>query len=188
MMNARMLVTLAAMGLAACGGNDNPAATAAAAPPSAPAQQAAADPDTGRVSGRLGAREIDLAFWPGQSDHRVSGGQGSVSIMTRPVAPGDGLGSLSLGFEGFDLPAQAPGHAEVTIRVLGSNPPSHYRADLDDGLQITIERIEAQGERLAVAGRISGELTRQEMISKRRSKDDTLPFDLRFDGSVAPLQ
>jgi hypothetical protein len=187
-MNIRILVTLGAIGLAACGGNDSAASSAAAAAPSVPAQAAAADPVTGRISGRLGAGEIELAFWPGQSDHRVTGGQGSVSIMTRPVAPDDGLGSLSLGFEGFDLPARKPGQAEVSIRVLNSAPPSHYRADLDDGLQITLERVEAQGERLAVAGRISGELTRQEMISKRRSGDDTLPFDLRFDGSVAPLQ
>jgi hypothetical protein len=94
------------------------------------------------VSGTIGDRSVTGEIWAEQSDFYGDGSAGGVSIMTRPVARDEGLGSISIGFEGSDFPGGDFIHFEISIRDSAAESMSEYYADLDQDLHIAITRSE----------------------------------------------
>jgi len=138
----------------------------------------AAEPG-GRIEGVVGDREISVEMDPNQSDWYGDGNSGGVSVLSRPIAPKDGFGRISIGFEGSDFRDGRFIDFEVDLGVAGS-PGIVYRATLDDGLEVTLERIETHGELLHIEGRVRGTLIRQEVRSGKRDEGDFLEFELNF--------
>jgi hypothetical protein len=141
----------------------------------------------GTVTGTIGERSVTVEVWAEQSDFYGDGNSGGVSIMTMPVARDEGLGSISIGFEGSDFLAGNFLSFEVNIRDSAAATMSDYYADLDQDLDVTITRAEKQGEALSLSGTVKGTLIWRQLmpISERRTDNSRqLPIELTFDAVV----
>lgn len=138
----------------------------------------------GLIEGVAGEQRISIELDPNQSDAYSDGNSGSVSIMSRPVAPQDGLGRIAIGFEGSDFRAGRFSNFEVDLGVAGESGVV-YRATLDDGLEVTVEHIELRDDLLHVEARVRGNLTRQEPRTRVRDDADVQAIDLRVSVRVA---
>ena len=138
----------------------------------------AAEPG-GRIEGVVGERDIVVDMDIDQSDWYGGGNTGGVSMTSRPVSPQDGLGRLSIGFEGSDFQAGRFHNAEVDLSVIGARGVV-YRATLDDGLELNIQHAAAQDGLLHLHGQARGTLTRQQFPERTRDDADTLEIDLSF--------
>ena len=139
------------------------------------------------VSGTIGDRSVTGEIWAEQSDFYGDGSAGGVSIMTRPVARDEGLGSISIGFEGSDFPGGNFIHFEISIRDSAAESMSEYYADLDQDLHIAITRSEKNDGTLSIAGTVQGTLIWRQLmpISERREDPSRqLPINLAFDAVV----
>ncbi len=137
-----------------------------------------ADPG-GRLEGLIGEREVSVELDVDQSDWYGDGNAGGVSMMSRPIAPKDGLGRFSIGFEGSDFRAGRFSNFEVDLGMVGS-PGVYYRADLDDGLEVSFDQITREGELLVLEGRVRGTLTSQHLRDRTRDADDRLEIEIDF--------
>lgn len=138
----------------------------------------AADPG-GVFQVMLGEREVSVELDVDQSDWYGDGNSGGVSIMSRPIAPKDGLGRFSIGFEGSDFRAGRFSNFEVDLGIVGS-PGAYYRATADDGLEVSFDQITREGELLVIEGRVRGTLTRQQFPERTRDADDRLEIAIDF--------
>lgn len=105
-------------------------------------------------------------------------------MMSRPVSPQDGLGRLSIGFEGSDFQAGSFHNAEVDLSVIGARGVV-YRASRDDGLELSIQHATAQDGLLHLQGQALGILTRQQFPQGTRDDADTLAIDLSFSVQIS---
>lgn len=138
----------------------------------------AADPG-GLIKGTIGDRDISIELDASQSDWYGDGNSGGVSMMSRPIAPKEGLGRISIGFEGSDFRAGRFSNFEVDLGVVGA-PGVSYGATVDEGLEVTLDRIEVQGDVLQLEGRVRGTLVRQEPSRGTREPGDTREIELNF--------
>lgn len=145
---------------------------------------ASAQSTPGTVTGTIGSLTITAQVWSEQSDFYGDGNAGGVSIMTRPVAPEDGLGAISIGFEGSDYMGNDLSSFEINIRDNAAENMSDYNGDLDQDIQISISRAEKQGGTLSIAGTIKRTLIWRQLMPISERKEDParlLPVDLVFD-------
>lgn len=138
----------------------------------------AADPG-GVFQVMLGEREVSVELDVDQSDWYGDGTAGGVSMMSRPIAPKDGLGRFSIGFEDLDFRAGRFSNFEVDLGIVGS-PGVYYRATDDDGLELSFGQITRQGELLVMEGQVRGTLTRQHLRDGTRDADDRLEIAIDF--------
>ena len=146
-----------------------------------------AEEGANRISGTVGDLEIDVPIWGEQSDFYGDGNSGGVSIMTKPVAPDQGLGAISISFEGSDFQNSSFSSFEVSVADIEAGNMSSYFADLDNDLQIEVIQAEKQDGALSLSGSVQGTLTwRKLMPISERAKDPTrqLPVALEFDVTV----
>lgn len=135
------------------------------------------------ISGTIGELEVNVPIWADQSDFYGEGNGGGVSILTRPVAPDNGLGTVSIGFEGSDFSGGNFTNFEINIADIAAGNMSGYYSDLDHDIQIAITKAEIRDGLMSIAGTIQGMLIwRQLMPISERKEDPTrlLPVDLTF--------
>lgn len=143
-----------------------------------------ADDELGTISGTIGETQFNVPIWTEQSDFYGDGNSGGVSIMTRPVARDDGLGTLAMGFEGSDFAKGAFTSFEITIGDVAAENRSEYFVDLDQELQVVITRGEKRGDSLFLAGTVRGTLIWRQLMPVSGRKEDSsrqLPVELAFD-------
>ena len=149
-----------------------------------------AEPAMNMINGTIGDLEISVPIWSEQSDFYGNGNSGGVSILTRPVAPDQGYGALSIGFEGFEFPGGELFSLEVNVADIDANNTSGYFADLDSGLQIHVTRSEYMDGSLSISGEIQGTLIWRQLtpIAERREDPSRrLPVDLEFNAILESL-
>lgn len=142
-----------------------------------------AEPTLNMISGTIGDLEINTAVWSEQSDFSGGGNSGSVSILTRPVAPDQGLGILRIGFEGADFMGGDIFSAEVGLSDTGAENMSEYSVDRDDGLELLITRSESMDGALSISGKVQGTLTWRQLMPIAERREDAsrrLPIELEF--------
>jgi hypothetical protein len=146
-----------------------------------------AEEGANRVSGTVGDLVIDVSIWSEQSDFYGNGNSGGVSIMTKPVAPDQGLGAISISFEGSDFQNSSFSSFELSVADIEAGNMSGYFADTDNDLQIEVIQAKKQDGVLSLSGSVQGTLTwRKLMPISERAKDQTrqLPVALDFDVTV----
>ena len=146
-----------------------------------------AEEGANRVSGTVGDLVIDVSIWSEQSDFYGNGNSGGVSIMTKPVAPDQGLGAISISFEGSDFQNSSFSSFELSVADIEAGNMSGYFADTDNDLQIEVIQAKKQDGVLSLSGSVQGTLTwRKLMPISERAKDPTrqLPVALEFDVTV----
>jgi hypothetical protein len=116
-----------------------------------------AEPAPNMINGTIGDLEISVPIWSEQSDFYGDGNSGGVSILTRPVAPDQGYGTLSIGFEGSEFSSEGLFSLEVNVADIDANNTSSYFADRDSGLQIHVTRSEYMDGTLSISGEIQGD-------------------------------
>jgi hypothetical protein len=149
-----------------------------------------AEPAPNMINGTIGDLEISVPIWSEQSDFYGDGNSGGVSILTRPVAPDQGYGTLSIGFEGSEFSSEGLFSLEVNVADIDANNTSSYFADLDSGLQIHVMRSEYMDGTLSISGEIQGTLIWRQLtpISERREDPSRrLPVDLEFNAILESL-
>jgi hypothetical protein len=133
----------------------------------------------GLIEGVLGDRQFSVEMDPNQSDWYGDGNSGGVALVSRPIAPSDGLGRLSIGFEGSDFRAGRFSNFEVDLFVRDA-PGSGYGATLDDGLDVSIDRIEAQDGVLQIEARVRGTLNARHSGADGDTRDLELTLSVRI--------
>lgn len=144
---------------------------------------AEAEPVPNMISGTIGDLEIDAAVWSEQSDFSGDGTSGSVSILTRPVAPDQGLGMLRIGFEGTDFEGGNIFSAEVGLSDTLADNMSEYYVSRDGGLEILITRSESLDGVLTISGKVLGSMTWRQLMpitGRREDPSRRLPIELEF--------
>lgn len=139
------------------------------------------------VSGTVGNMEIKAPIWKEQSDFYGDGNSGGVSIMTRPIAPDQGLGSIAISFEGSDFLNENFYSFEIDVADIEAGHMTSYFANLDSGLQIVVAQAEKLDGVLSLSGSVQGILTwRKLMPISERAKDPArqLPVALEFNVTV----
>ncbi|MGI1660961.1 hypothetical protein ACRDNQ_01870 [Palleronia sp. KMU-117] len=142
-----------------------------------------AEPAPNTISGTIGGLEMDAAVWSEQSDFSGDGNSGSVSILTRPVAPDQGLGILRIGFEGSDFMGGDIFSAEVGLSDTRAENMSEYSVERDDGLELLITRSESINGTLSISGKVQGTLTWRQLmpiVERREDASRRLPIELEF--------
>ncbi|MBW6419776.1 hypothetical protein [Celeribacter sp. PS-C1] len=155
----------------------------------------AAEPG-GKAWGSIGGEEIEIPVWVEQSDFGTS----HLSILFRgPALRERGFANLSLGAEWSGNLDGDFFSAEIDIPILSSDPRrkpqatrDEYRADLDDGLSLTITNSAYENGTLVIAGRVEATLIRLVRIGLRSPDEtdpsDTLDVNLTFEAIVSELQ
>jgi hypothetical protein len=147
-----------------------------------------ADEASGTITGTIGEVQVNISIWKEQSDFYGDGNSGGVSIMTKPLARNDGLGTLAIGFEGSNFTKGDFTHFEITIGDAAAENRSEYFANLDHDLQVLITRAEKRDESLFIGGSVRGTLIWRQLmpISERNEQPSRqLPVELDFDVNVA---
>ncbi|MEX0969668.1 MAG: hypothetical protein WD046_04380 [Paracoccaceae bacterium] len=142
-----------------------------------------ADEAPGTVTGTIGDRSVTVEIWAAQSDFYGDGNAGGVSIMTMPVARDEGLGAISIGFEGSDFLEGDIFSFEIDIRDSAAENMSGYYAFSDSGLQFTVTRAEKSDGVLFIAGTVQGTLIWRQLMPISERRDDPsrqLSVDLEF--------
>ncbi|WP_226781537.1 hypothetical protein [Oceaniglobus trochenteri] len=141
----------------------------------------AADPG-GRVSGMIDGETVELSVLPSQSDY------GNMHISLYVVGPGltqRGLGAMTLGAEWIGTFDGTFAAGDVSISIPAGDPPRVYRADLDDGLALSVTRSAIVEGKLEISVRAEGVLVSMDRMGLRNpDPDDTLAIDLTFDAIV----
>lgn len=138
----------------------------------------------GTVTGTIGDRSVTVEIRAEQSDFYGDGNSGGVSIMTRPVARDEGLGAISIGFEGSDFLGGGIFGFEIDIGDTAAENMSNYYANLDHGLQFTVTRAVKSDGVLFIAGTVQGTLIWHQLIPISEQREDPsrqLSVDLAFD-------
>ncbi|WP_436639422.1 hypothetical protein [Microbaculum sp. FT89] len=148
---------------------------------------ALADEPGGRITGNIGDRPVTVEVWRAQSDAYGDAERGGVSIYTRHIAPDNGLGRLSLGFEGTFT---EPFNIELSIAGVGNDPKPHingyWEAD-EDALTLSIARSEVRDNLLAISGTVSGDLVFRPQADRNTpvaAPGDSLSVTLDFDARL----
>lgn len=147
----------------------------------APLPVTAAEPG-GKAWGSIGGEEIEIPVWTEQSDSYASG----FSIYFRAPALRElGFANLSLGAEWLGELKDNFFSAEIDISILNSDPRRIYRADLDDGLFLTITNFAHEDGMTEITGRVEATLHSMDMMALRNpDPSDTLDVNLMFDAIV----
>jgi hypothetical protein len=139
------------------------------------------------ISGAVGDRDVSVPIRAEQSDFYGDGNAGGVSILTTQIARDDGLGAISIGFEGSDFLGGDIFSFEISIADRAAENRSEYFADLDHDLQITITRAEKSDAGLWIAGTVQGTLIWRQLMPGAAQMEDPsrqLSIDLAFDAVV----
>lgn len=133
----------------------------------------------GRIEGVLGDRQFSVEMDPNQSDWYGDGNTGGVALVSRPIAPSNGLSRLSIDFEGSDFQAGRFSNFEVDLFVRDAQG-SGYGATLDDGQEVSIDRVEAQDGVLQLEARSRGTLNPRQSGADGDTRDLELTLSVRI--------
>jgi hypothetical protein len=161
------------------------AGTAAAVVAAAPA----AAEEGGVVEPVIGAEEFRFPLQASQSDWSGSADWASVSIRARPVdeAAWARFKALSLS---FDYAGGAVSTPELRLlRVVGEGEMQRLYAEAEaGGLEVTVDRAEAQGDFLTVEGRFSAEMGPSEDYGRTVDLSDPIPVAGSFAVTLGPVE